>query len=199
MLAALVAWTLVSDKADIRVWQRPVEGTSLVEFRAEGTVEAGLPRVTQVMADTPRKAEWMPHLRLAKLLRETAPTDRLEYQRTSAPWPVKDRDFVFQVRVTTDSGAKTLSIRMDSIEDPLMPEQRGAVRGSMTGGLELAAEGAERTRVTLEVRADPRGRLPGWIVNLFQRQWPRALIEGIRSQVRKPDVIDHPAVKAAFR
>lgn len=198
LAAAPADWAQVSERAGITVWQRAIPGSRLVEFRAEGVIEAGLARMAQVVADTPRKIEWMPHLKAAKILSEAAPTDRVEYQRTNAPWPVKDRDFVFHALVAVDAAAKSLTVSMKSISDPAMPEQPGAVRAEVAGTMILAAQGADRTRVFLEIQADPRGSLPAWVVNLFQRQMPRAMIEGMRRQAAKADVGDHPGVKALF-
>lgn len=56
----------------------------------------------------------------------------------------------------------------------------------------------EKTRVSVEIQADPMGLIPKWIANFFQRSWPRKTLEGIRNQVAKADVIEHPGVKKFF-
>ena len=103
----------------------------------------------EVLADTPRKTEWVPHLKTARIVRETSPTDRVEYQRTRAPWPVKDRDFVFHALVEPDAAKKRLSIWMASIEGEAPRE--GAVRGTISGKMIIEAEAPDMTRVTFEI------------------------------------------------
>ena len=44
---------------------------------------------------------------------------------------------------------------------------------------------ASTTHVTVEIRADPKGNVPKWLVNLFQRDWPQRIARHQR-QSRKP-------------
>jgi hypothetical protein len=42
--------------------------------------------------------------------------------------------------------------------------------------------------LSIELHSDPKGWLPAWVVNLFQKDWARITIAGIRRQVKKPDL-----------
>ena len=46
----------------------------------------------------------------------------------------------------------------------------------------------KRCRLTVELHADPKGLLPAWLVNFFQKDSVRLTIAGIRKQVQKPDL-----------
>jgi hypothetical protein len=46
-----------------------------------------------------------------------------------------------------------------------------------------------------EVLADPKGSVAKWIVNLFQKSWPRKTIASLRRQVAKKDIVDQPRLK----
>ena len=46
----------------------------------------------------------------------------------------------------------------------------------------------KRTRLTIEVDADPKGALPPFVVNFFQKDWSRDTIKGIRKQTKKADL-----------
>ena len=45
-----------------------------------------------------------------------------------------------------------------------------------------------RTELTVEVQVDPKGVIPAWIVNFFQKSWPLHTFEAIRAQAAKPDI-----------
>jgi hypothetical protein len=49
----------------------------------------------------------------------------------------------------------------------------------------------------VEIESDPKGWLPAWLVNFFQKDWARETIEGIRKQCAKPD-LKAPAPFAEF-
>jgi hypothetical protein len=38
------------------------------------------------------------------------------------------------------------------------------------------------------VHADPKGSMPKWLVNMFQKSWAHNTIMRLRAQVAKPDI-----------
>jgi hypothetical protein len=197
-LAASLHWQNLGERGGITVWSREIPGKELIAFKAKTRVDANIAKVAHVLADVSRKKEWMPRLKEAAMLRETAPGDRVEYNHTLAPWPAHDRDFVFHALVDISPEKGLLTIHMRSVADPLKPPQEGVVRGDIVSTITLGVVGTG-TEVTLEVEADPKGRIPAWIVNTFQRNWPRSMLRGLRKMATEPGAPEHPHVKEAFR
>jgi len=58
----------------------------------------------------------------------------------------------------------------------------------------------DKTGGTLKLSdyVDPKGTVPRWIVNMFQKSFPRQTLKALRKQASRDDVGEHPAVKAAF-
>lgn len=190
-------WEELSDEDGIKVYRRDVDGSPIVALKGEAIIEAPLGKVASVLDDTPRKLEWVCNRVEAKNVRVISPTQRVEYNHTSAPWPIKDRDFVFHAEIKVCKAAKTLTYELRSVEDPLMPvDEEKAVRGELLASSYLLKElPGNRTQLTVEIQADPKGSVPKWVVNLFQKSWPRKTIEGIRAQCKKEDVKELAAVK----
>ena len=63
--------------------------------------------------------------------------------------------------------------------------QRGA-------GICRLVEGGQKTLVVTEIHADPKGSLPTWVVNMFQKDWPVKTIRNLRAQVAKGDIKESP-------
>jgi hypothetical protein len=60
------------------------------------------------------------------------------------------------------------------------------VRGRLSGlHILKPIENGTKIERSVELHADPKGSLPAFVVNLFQGDWARATIEGIRGQVKK--------------
>jgi hypothetical protein len=74
-------------------------------------------------------------------------------------------------------------------DDPGAPVTHN-VRGEILSGLFQATslEPDKRTELTVEVQIDPKGAIPSWIVNFFQKSWPLHTFEAIRAQAAKPDI-----------
>jgi hypothetical protein len=183
-------WELLNDEDGIKVWRRDVENSPIVALKGEAIIDAPIAKVANVLDDTTRKTEWVCNGIEAKNIRTISPTERVEYNVTSAPWPIRNRDFVFHAQMKCDRTAKTLVFELRSVNDPLMPvDENKAVRGELLdSSYTLTQLDAKHTRLVVEIQADPKGSVPKWVVNLFQKSWPRKTIEGIRAQCAKGDV-----------
>jgi hypothetical protein len=122
----------------------------------------------------------------------------VEYNHTATPWPLKHRDFVLHGRWRVEVPSGKLFLEIQSDQDPACPPFPDKVRGEVRAAYVLTRLGPAKTRVELEVFADPKGWVPHWIVNWFQSNWPRRTLEGIRRQAAKPDVGENAGVRDAL-
>lgn len=180
-------WEKVGDSKGIVVWQRPVHGTSLVEFRGRGLVEVNIKKVLAVLADHERKVEWMYQCAESRLIQAFDPRRLILYNRTSSPYPlISDRDVVVEAQVQFWADKKQIRIDAWNVEHKLMPEVDGAVRmPKVLLSWILVQKDENTTEVTYEVQADPGGSIPKWLVNLASKNLPLRSIENLRKQVKK--------------
>jgi len=181
-------WKPVRNDPDLAVYERDVPGSDIVAFKFDGALDAPLDRVAALILDYDRAPDWVDHLEEERVLRQVSPGEFIEYTHIGTPFVMKDRDFVIRVRVRLDRPERRLVITNQSTEDPAAPDH-GYVRGNLIGStFTLAAIDGRHTQVTGEIQADPMGSVPKWIVNLFQRQWPRKTFDHLREQLSKSDV-----------
>jgi hypothetical protein len=192
-------WQKVQDKDGISVYRSNAPGTAVVAFKGEGKVDAPLLKVAHVIIDPARGTEWVDSLAESRVLRPISPFEFLEYDRFSMPLLVKDRDLVTRVTVEPDAAARRVIVRFVSVEAPEAPPAAGCVRAQLVHSLfELHEESAAVTLVKAEILCDPRGSLPKWLVNYFQKSWPVTTLEALRRQSVRPDVTEHAALGAAM-
>ena len=200
--AAPSEWEKIRETDDgIATFRKEVPGTRVVAFRGEAIIDAPIARVAGVLEDVKREKEWMADLVESSEIEKTSESDRWEYNRTSTPWPLRDRDFVMHTLITFEkSPVPTLTIQMNSAVNPKMPVIDGVVRGELVDSkFVLKAIAPGKTWFSCEVLADPKGDIPKWVVNLFQKGWPRDTIEGLRTQVAKPIVVENETVKRLMK
>jgi hypothetical protein len=192
-------WVETSSGGGIMTWKREVAGSPIIDLLGEGIVEAPVVRVASVLLDYTRATEWIDSLEEVRVVRMVGPLEFIEYDHVGTP-PIimKDRDFVCRGKLALDLQEQSLVMTIEPTSDPALPPTR-YIRGELRGYWKLKAmDGGKRTFVIAEMHGDPKGGVPKWLVNLFQKGWARNTIESLREQVAKPDIKIMPQVKAAF-
>ena len=194
-------WEKISDEDGIQAYRKEVPGSQIVAFRGDAMVNAPIARVAAVVLNVSRNKEWIANLIEARILTEYSKFDRIEYNHTGSPFPVDGRDFLFRSRVTFQVPEKKMFYTMQSVMgDTLVPVQHDVVRGELLLSTYTltSMENDQKTQVQVEIHADPKGLLPTWAANFFQKNWPTNTLRGMRQQVAKPDVLPSPEVAAIF-
>jgi hypothetical protein len=102
---------------------------------------------------------------------------------------------VSEVQIDISAVDRSVTLVYKPSDDPQAPATH-YVRGEILAGTFRArAVDAAHTALVAEIHCDPRGGIPAWVVNAFQKSWPRHTFEGIRRQVAKPDVAMPDAFK----
>lgn len=189
-------WEKFDEEAGIAVFRREVPGSPIIALRGEGVVNAPILRVASVLVDTARAPEWIDSLAETKVIRKLNDDEFIEWDHIATPVILKDRDFVFDIKLSLNPKDKQLSLNYHSVYDSGAPKT-DYVRGEFSYGTFTltSIEGGKKTRILCEVQADPKGSVAKWIVNLFQKKWPHQTIESLRKQVAKPDIKDQPRLR----
>lgn len=195
-----VAWELSGDEDAIQTWVGKVPDSDFVAFKGAGPIDAPLAKVANVLIDTTRHAEWVPHFGGMRTVRTLSETEQVIYRHVTTPFIISDRDFVVKARIFKEPVTHHLRIEFSSVEDPDAPVEGDKVRGTLhASGYRLwPIDGGARTMMVFTIHVDPQGDIPAWIVNLFQKGYARTNLENIRRQASKPDVVAHPKIEAEF-
>jgi hypothetical protein len=189
-------WQRVKEKNGVVVFRGDVAGSNVVAFRGVSVIDAPIGNVVSVIYDVSRIKEWMSDLESSRVVEKKAIFTKIEYNRTKAPWPLADRDFVYSVDVKVNKADKSVDILIENATHVQAPEVPGVVRGELRSSRYFlqAIEGNTKTQIEVEILADPKGSIPKWVVNLFQRGWPSNTINGIRKIAVEPNYKIHPDI-----
>lgn len=195
-------WELSGERDGIRVFRRRVAGSSLLSFRGVGEVDAPLAKVAQIVLDLERAGEWAARYERGRVLRWIdRPWRGLVHVEARMPLFVKNRDFVSFSTIVADPAAGTL--RVDYEADRSRggrPVGRGNVLGDLSGShfTLRSLDGGRRTLVDGVAVVDLKGRIPAWLINVFQADWPYRTLVALRRQAGKDDVGAHPLFSELF-
>lgn len=183
-------WELSDETDGIRVYKQEIPGSDVLAFKGEALIDQPLERVATVIFDTSRAPEWVVDLAQSRLVRWIDANNFIEYDHVRTP-PIimKDRDFVSRVQMTIDHAKGEMRFVYGSVEDGEVPET-GHVRGDLknTTFTLTRAEGGKKTHLVGCILADPKGGVPKFLVNFFQKNWPVQMIQNLRRQAGREDV-----------
>ncbi len=178
-----VEWQAVEEADGIQLYSSHVAGTAILKVKAIAIIDADINSVRAVIDDVAHYVDWMPYLIESRVLERISATEKLFYSRFDATWPARDRDVVFRVRVSQHEDG-SITYQQQSQQSLLMPVQDDYVRTSlMQGGYRLIPVDGNQTRVEMLLHADPRGKLPLWIVNIVQQRLSFESLKGLMAQV----------------
>jgi hypothetical protein len=177
------SWQVVRERDGITFSKRPGKSEQFPVFRGQGTVRANIFEVFAVIYDVPRHRQWMYRCAEARLLGQEGVTRLIVYNRTALPWPVADRDVVLATALDVDEDSVTIHFRSNSAQSLAVPNR--VVRMThFEGHFKLTARAQQLTDVEYVVAADPGGRVPQWMANLYVARLPLDTLRGLRQQVQ---------------
>lgn len=178
-------WKEEFRKEGISVFTRPVEGSSLNEFKGEALINADLEVCRRVIDDTEKHTVWRPDC-IESIQISKKGTTKIEYSRTKAPWPVSDRDVL--VKTVIDESKEKVVYNFTGVNDPnLVPLKDGVVRITQITGKWIFARKGKDTLVTYQAKIDPGGSLPAWLANSTAVDQPFKSLQGLKEMVKKPE------------
>ncbi len=180
-------WEFVSEGNGIKVFLKNYPNSAIRGVAGETLVDASIGKVLWMMVDHPHKPEWINRFKEAHTIEDIPPASNIQYSSFELPFPVSDRDFVFRNDFSVSPEFKGVVIDVKSVSDKREPERRGVVRGEIVRGRYILIPQANgKTLLQAEYLANPKGSIPSWLINFFQKEWPYKTLDAMRKQLKKP-------------
>jgi hypothetical protein len=175
-------WEKVKYEKGVTVYKATVENR--VAFRGIGEINGNPDDLISIIEDPSGWKNWIENLKSGKLIEEINPNHKVFYQAISSPFPVSDRDVVYESKIFRDAPNKIL-IEMKSITHLKAPKSIG-VRMNIIFTRYIIETMKEGTmKVTFETLSEPGGALPDFLVNWASENYPITLFEGLRRELTK--------------
>ena len=187
-------WEQISDEDGIIVYQRHELGSRVLSLRGQGVIAAVPQVVFATMSNNDEAQEWVPLVVARSTVKELTGSQRIEYTHVSPPWPVADRYFinVLSVERRADGSiyvvvqsAKPAQIEPSWLHDNMVLGELLYSDFTLT-----PTDGGRHTHLSFTVQTDPKGVVPKFLVNIFQRSWPRDFVLGLRRQMQRKGLLE---------
>jgi len=178
-------WKLKKEKDGIDVYTRSIEGSSFDEFRGITTIEkSSLADVMAVILDVKNYESLFPDCMNPKVLKQDGKYYDIHHIQVKAPWPVKNRDTVYEQKAVVDENGKHAIISLKPLPD-YIPEDKDFVRIREGSGFwELAEDDINNVKVTYQFHGEPGGDIPAWLANSFVVTQPFQTLKNLKSRLK---------------
>jgi ribosome-associated toxin RatA of RatAB toxin-antitoxin module len=173
-------WELRKNKNGIQVFTRNHPDSEIKEFRAVTLIEAEITKLVGIINDVEKYPLWMANCQSAVIHEVINDSTRIDYMVTAVPWPLSDRDVVFEVTVIRNADHH-FEVMLTSLPDAV-PLKENLIRIRNSQGRWIFRETEEnRIEVIHQFFGDPEGKVPNWIVNLFIVSGPYKTLSNLKN------------------
>ncbi len=178
-------WELEKDESGIQVYTCKPEGSSFKAFKIITEVTANnLMVVPAIILDVNNYIKWMPDIRKAELIKKLDDGHDIHYVRTAAPWPVNDRDGIYEQKTTYHKEEKRIVIELHAVKEFDYFKEDNVVRMTVGSGFwEITDAGNGKFKLYYEFHAEPGGRIPAWLANTSVVNIPFEMMENLKAMV----------------
>jgi hypothetical protein len=159
-------WKLRKQKSGIEVYTRFVEGSLFDEFKGLVTLKnTSVNEVLDVILNVENYTNLYPDCINAKMLEQKKKYHDIYYFSIKAPWPVKNRDSVYESVTKISEDKKYARIVLKPLGN-YIEEKKGFVRMYNGNGFWELEETEDNTiQITYQFLSDPGGKVPAWLSN----------------------------------
>jgi START domain len=177
-------WKFIDEDDGIHTWMLEIPGQDLPGFRGQTVMNGSVKDVLDQMLDWKQHTKWMFRCAESTLLEPLGDRSAVLYNRTSAPWPVWDRDVVVKSLVETTPDSTYSKVSFENIGYAKKKPLKDVVRmPKLVGFYKLWQVEPKKTKVLYQVEADIGGSIPKWLAKRAARDLPYTTLLRLRERV----------------
>lgn len=189
-------WKFIKEKKSFKIYSRQMPGSNILGFKVEGHINAPLIDLMATLRDVDYSTQWQPDLLQKISIEDRGPTEAITYSRVDMPWPLDDRDYVLHNKLSLDKKRNLLFVMSKSTTHASYASKKGAVRANIGySNIGLRPVSKSRTYVEWTLFGDPRGNIPGWVVNFYQQSFPVSFFKTLENRANSKKIPVMPGLK----
>ena len=178
-------WEKVKEKDGIEVFQKKVGDHQA--FRGVGTLSGTTKEFLRVLHNPSAWPRWVENLKTGKLIEKKSESHFIFHQVIQTPFPMKNREAVFQSIVSRKNASTTL-VEMKSVNHPAVKRSEECIRMEIIySRYRIKDLGKGKVRVTFENLSQSGGELPKFLSNWAAQSYPVSLLRGIERELQEKE------------
>jgi hypothetical protein len=176
-------WVFKKEKDGITVYSRHSDISDFNDLRVEMDLPGTLSQLSSILLDVERYPQWAYATRSCVLIKKISPGEIIYYSEIGTPWPVCNRDFYADFKVTINDDSHTLNVVSEGLKN-YQPEKKSLVRIRMSKGVWNVSTVSEKVmHLQYILQLDPGGSVPAWILNMFATRGPMETFDNLKRKM----------------
>jgi len=178
-------WELSKEEDGISVYTCKPEGSSFKAFNLETEIRVkNITAIAAAILDVKNYINWMPDTEEAKMIEKFDDSHDIHYVRTAAPWPVNDRDGVYEQKATWYEDENRVVVELWALKAYDYPKENKVVRMTKGSGFwEITEKGKGNFKLTYQYHPDPGGSIPAWLANTSVVNIPFEMTKNLKEMI----------------
>jgi len=154
LLSKELDWVKVKTVKGVSVYKAEVKGR--VAFRGVGKMKGKPETLISIIENPEGWKNWIENIKFGKLIEAVSPTHKIFYQAIRSPFPVSDRDVVYESKIFRDN-PENFRIEMKSVPHPKALKSIGVRINILFTRYHIEKIDDNTMDVTFETLSDPGG------------------------------------------
>ncbi len=179
-------WRKLSNDDGILIETREVPDQEMPDTRGTMVMKGEFYEICALIEDVDHTCDWAKRCLGSRVIKRISEAEMIFYSRTTAPWPVQDRDSVLHAIATGLDRGDDVTMKFESITTPLFGPVDGVVRMPvLKGHYRIVRVDDQTTKIEFTVHADIGGWIPTWLSKSLSKAIPFDTLAGIRRHLPK--------------
>lgn len=183
-------WTKVKDSSGIKLYERPVSGTDLIEYMAVTTMDIKMEVIGEVLRDVSQYTKWLSDCESAKVEKKY---DRNTFviHLVQNPLLIEDRDIVLKNNSSYDYENGKAVVTFTRTDEVKIPVEKNRVRiTTMNGMFQMEYLGRNKTKFIYKLKVDPGGSIPKKVAYSVMKYYPFNTLKKLRDVAKDKKYAD---------
>jgi hypothetical protein len=176
-------WTQIKDSSGIKVYERPVAGTGLMEYVGVTTVDGKMEVIGEVLRDIPQFRLWIADCYGAQIEKKYDRNTFVLYMVLKPPI-IEQRDIILKDKAVYDYDNGKAIINFFCTDEVKIPIEKGRTRVAvMNGVFDMEYLGRNKTKFVYRLKVDPAGDIPKKVAYSVMKSYPYDTLKGLKKVV----------------
>ena len=176
-------WVFKKEKDGIKIYTRHGEHSKFNDLKVELDLRGTISQLSSILLDVEKYPQWFYATKTGILIKRIGNNEIIYYSEIETPWPLDNRDYYGDLKITTDSISRSLTATCTGIREYL-PEKKDLVRIPMSKTTWYVSTTADKVmHLVFFIELDPGGTVPAWIFNLFATKGPFETFKNLKQKM----------------